>query len=689
MGWKAKIESYDEQALVDLTSVGLLRRAHKQVDAGAVRILAAEGRENQGVFAVNEQTVVLPDAPLTEAACDCRAAGLCVHILAAVLFARQARRPPEAESAGSSQPDTAVIEKELMALAPEMIFKWAGKPSVRQARRLLSHLPREDRRLVPADTSLELVLSPEVRCRYVPGSGLDGIICESAGKRRKAVIAACLLYWWQQRGCEISWPPDSGDGQSRPGPLSKVEKQLTAAFREQLAGMLRAGLMHLPQHGEDALRDLAWSARGGRLPRLSALGLQLVGEMEAFRQGLTGTDSRQVLDLLANLYVLCQALEHSPAEAVENLRGQFRREYQPCNLGPLWMAGAYLYETRSGARGLNLVFWDLESNRPFQLNCGRTGEAARDFDPAAAWQAVLAWRQGRSPQALNNKVVRLENARVSPDSRLSLSAETVLHSVSDMADAIQAVSSAGFSDWRLLSRHWAAALQEPQPILQPVLIRPRRTEPLVLNDIAQCWTGRAQDQTGQWLRLTLPVGDRHNKRAAAFNKCIEAAPADIRGLVLEPRLGRQALQLSPVSLVVKSKSGLIAVHPDLESASIKQRSKVTNLVKRLTTHRYEKAPAERPEPPYGAALENTIAQIQDRILGAAEVGLDCNYLDREQAAAFAQILESLGARRLAGLVDRLGRRRDHVTLIQAHYAFLLAVRQLQIYSLTGSDQPVE
>lgn len=681
MSWKAKITAYDEQALVDLTSVGLLRRARKQVEAGTVRALAADESESQGIFAVNDQTVVLPDGPLTEAGCDCRAVGLCVHILAAVLFARQSPAPDEAEPSPAPEKTAALLEKELQDLTPQKIFTWAGKPALRTAVELLARLPGDDRRTIPGDTSLEIVLGDAVRCRYVQGAGLQGVICDAPDHRRKGVIAACLLHWRQQGGDEIPWPEDLGGGQTGSVHLSEDEKQLTHAIREHLAGMLRAGLIHLPRHMEDTLRDLAWSARGGRLPRLSALALQLVGEMTAFRKGRTGTGSGRVFDLLVHVYVLCEALARSPVEAMAPLRGRFRRDYHPRAVGPLWMVGAGKYETRSGAKGLNLVFWDLANNRPLQVNCGRSGEAARGFDPAEAWKTVLGWQKGCSPQMLNNKVLQLENAKVSQDGRLSLSGETLLKENTDPQDQNRAIETAGYHSWDQLCRDLAAELQKPQPAPGPLLVRPSRITPLVLEEISQQWTGWVRDQAGQWLRLTLPVSDSHARRAEAFNRCVAACATDIRGVVLVCGFARQRLRLLPVSLIVKTRTGFTCLHPDLEFYDIKQQLNLTSLIKRLIPKKQAAAPELPPVSPYAEELEGLIRKVQDMILGAAEVGLACDYLEREQTAGYAATLESGGAPRLARLVGRLGAHKDPTALIQAHYALQMIHRQIHIHGL--------
>lgn len=688
MGWKETLSVYDQEALADLTSVGLVRRAGKQVAAGAVAPVSADAddAEVQGTFTVGDQTVVFKDAPLAEADCGCRATGLCVHILAAVIFAQKAADRTEQGEAVGSPSTRAEIEAELLALTPEAVFKWAGKPATRQAIELLSRLPEGERRVVAGDTSLEIVLAEGARCRYLPGGGrpedgLDAVICEAPDRRRKGVITACLIYWLEQHGIVVEWPTDLGGGATGALSLSAEERALTRAVQDQLAGMLGTGLMHLARHREDALGDLAGSARGGRLPHLAALLRQLVGEMEALRERQSGGEPGLVLDRLVHAYLLCQTLAHSPVAAMDRLRGQFRRQYVPRKVGLLWMAGAHQYETRSGARGLSLILWDLEHDRPHTVNCGRTGETAGGFDPASAWRTALGWKHGRAPQDLNNQLLTLDNVKASFDGRLSLSGQTILVDAIPAAAAAEAIHHSGHQRWENLCRKLAAVLQEPQPLLSPVLIRPRKITPLALDEVSQEWVGWAMDDNKAWLRLSLPVSKRHNQRAAAINQYLAAVGGGLRTVTLEVRLVNQRPVLQPVSLVIDSQAGPVALHPDLEFIDLNKQLRLGDRLKGRLTRRTAAPPADEKGPEHSAGRERLMSQLEEMLLGAAEIGLDCPYLDAEQIEKLGLDLKSAGANVLVGLMERLGRRNNAAALIQAHYGLQLARRRLHIHDL--------
>src|SRR5690348_9760399 len=76
--------SLDAAALEALASKGLLRRAQKDVERGIEIRLVGEA-ETTLRLAVGDFVVTLPETGPATATCLCPAAGICQHILAAVL----------------------------------------------------------------------------------------------------------------------------------------------------------------------------------------------------------------------------------------------------------------------------------------------------------------------------------------------------------------------------------------------------------------------------------------------------------------------------------------------------------------------------------------------------------------------------------------------------------------------------
>ena len=114
---QAAYANYDDEALAALASIGLLRRAAKDVEAGKVA-WHPEGGAAAGSVAADGQRVQLALPGPAAARCDCPAPGVCKHILAAALWLRAAPAAgPEtgAGGAASAPPAPAPVLDEVLA----------------------------------------------------------------------------------------------------------------------------------------------------------------------------------------------------------------------------------------------------------------------------------------------------------------------------------------------------------------------------------------------------------------------------------------------------------------------------------------------------------------------------------------------------------------------------------------------
>ena len=675
MSWKRQILSYDAEALAELTSVGLVHRARKQVDAGNVAL--ESDTPSEGILFVGSRTVAIGTGPLTEARCDCSASGSCVHVMAAVLFMRDQRAVAAATEAETAPALSA--EEDLQQYPPAQIFIFAGKTGIRQAARLLSAVPEEERTIESGGTSIKIELGAGQQCRYVAGAGLGGIICEAPERQRKGIVTACLLHWWQARGQNIEWPEIDLD-QTSDRPLTRNEIELTRRLDEALIQMLDTGLMHLPRHIEDVLRGLAWSARGENLPRLSAQVLRLSGELAAFRQQRAGADPLLLLNRITALKALLVALAECPPKKRTALRGLFKREYSHRKLGPLWLCSGYQYATRSDALGISVLLWDLNSGEALQVNVGRTGEAARTFHPHTAWQSVLAWQKGRSPAALNGQVLELKGAKVSSDGRLSQSKTTRIMKNETAGKYADRLETMGYRDWRQLTDAMTRRLGLAGETNWPVIIRPKHLQTFTVAEYEQQWVGWVGDRCGRWLRLSLPVNACHDQRVKFLNQLIKWTAGRIWGLVLDIRRTETQLNLTPVSVIIRKSNEWICLQPDLERIDLKRHARLGAWL-RQRMRREKDLPLETIHPPDLSGLHDLFERIQEKLLGAAELGLRCSYLEEAPLKPLIADLQSIGVNDLAHCMERLEKKATADSLIRAQYALQAARQQ---YLIQGS-----
>src|SRR3954451_6539854 len=119
------VPSLDTSSLEALANKGLLRRAQKDLERGVeTKILGETG--NALRLRIAEFEVSLPDSGPAAAKCSCPAAGVCQHILAAVIFLQK----PTAETASETLPPVSdalaqnSATQEWMAITAEQLEQW-------------------------------------------------------------------------------------------------------------------------------------------------------------------------------------------------------------------------------------------------------------------------------------------------------------------------------------------------------------------------------------------------------------------------------------------------------------------------------------------------------------------------------------------------------------------------------------
>ncbi|KLU19719.1 hypothetical protein ABE79_02670 [Proteus mirabilis] len=135
MSWQTVYFHYDEDALTVFANAGLLRRARKDVDNKKVSLTDA----NTGQFSSDGQNVILHEAGIQQASCDCSASGCCKHILAAVLWLQINNSADNSNDDNSNEtsPETVAEPIEitpllptLFTLEPEALIKKSRKTSL-------------------------------------------------------------------------------------------------------------------------------------------------------------------------------------------------------------------------------------------------------------------------------------------------------------------------------------------------------------------------------------------------------------------------------------------------------------------------------------------------------------------------------------------------------------------------------
>lgn len=317
---RADLLALTADALASLANRGLVKRATKELDAGAGPVLGVEGGTVTGRFADGVEVALPPGAGLDRASCTCGAAGVCRHRVAVVL----AYQREHGEAAFSPWSPGAITDDRLRDLLGDRVLT--------AARRLhRAGLPVRLTRPTAADPVATAEL-PSCTVRFlVPGElGYVHTDAAAAGRDQWAALAVWAFREADERGLtddvvrfDVGGSPDDAvggmdsvlgladvlllDGAATANPvfeaaLDRARADLATARLhwpalavEELAGALRAyrarSAHHDPAHVAELLTELHARARATG-PRSQVLGTEEAAETPLRRVRLTALGCR-------------------------------------------------------------------------------------------------------------------------------------------------------------------------------------------------------------------------------------------------------------------------------------------------------------------------------------------------------------------------------------------------------------
>ena len=164
-------------------------------------------------------------------------------------------------------------------------------------------------------------------CRYVAGTGLDGMVSELPKSRRAVVHLAAVLMVWQLHGKTFELPGESAAEPPEPSNiLTASDCEFLQQIRAVVSELLSNGLSHVSEVTASHLQALNMSAGGEGLPRLAAMLRNLEGTIELLAQRDFRADEHEALDQLAKIHALCAAMEMTDADLAP-LRGRRRGDH--------------------------------------------------------------------------------------------------------------------------------------------------------------------------------------------------------------------------------------------------------------------------------------------------------------------------------------------------------------------------
>ena len=548
----AVYRGYDDAALALLSNPGLVRRAGKLVAAGGI---AVDGSD----VTVGDVVVRLAPAGPAAARCPCPGTGVCVHILAASMWMRQAgAESPGGESPGS---ETAVVPvadplATLLATDPLALCREGGIAVVRRAKAYLESLDASLNEVTTVVDQSRLAISVGERqtpIYYVDGAGLAGMVSDAESSERLVVHLAALVRVFRANGRDWAWPTAATDAEG--ASFASVHGDTIELLTATLSSLITAGLSHVGTESAERLSAIAVRARAEGLPLLARTTTSAAGLLSELADRRDESTEREVAVALAQVWALAAALSASTPDRIAPLVGTVRRDFSGVTTIDLLPLGALWWMSSTGARGISLAVADRATGTIELVTTARPAGTDPGFRKSA--DASLVWSS--SLQHLAAGPFRLEKARRSDDGSLSASggeARVVRDAGVDFdRDELRRVA---VNSWEGIG---GAGGGFGAPSTVAVLLAPGAVGDIRIDEAAQQLVWPLVDSDGDVLEARVDVSPESTARIEALI-ALSAARTPVEFVLVQ--LGRRGghRTIEPTGVFVREKSGLSLIVPD-------------------------------------------------------------------------------------------------------------------------------
>ncbi|MBN8602783.1 MAG: hypothetical protein J0M26_17230 [Planctomycetes bacterium] len=245
--------------------------------------------------------------------------------------------------------------------------------------------------------------------------------------------------------------------------INVLEVEISNAIREDrlrvaekcltlLSSATISGLAHPSSRLIERFETCAIAAEAANFPRLARLLDSIANDIQLQIDRNAAADLQQMFDRVLVAYALCRAatkarqeeemvesgstdiiplstkasdasrsVRNKPAARQAELYGRSRSQYVPVGDLVLYGIGAYAWKTDSGYEGITALFWDPNEKRFLTASDSRGEGQDHTFDVRLAYTSPFGWKNSPSLQQNCRQHLRLTDAKLNWDGRLSSS----------------------------------------------------------------------------------------------------------------------------------------------------------------------------------------------------------------------------------------------------------------------------
>ena len=462
------------EALAQLTNVGLVKRAQREVEGGSpAQLTRGEDGVLRGQFADGVVTEIAPGQSVADARCSCGAA-LCRHRLIVVL-AWQRRAGGQA---ARELPSPGAVD-------PDALRAWAGPTAWAQAQRLRAAGLLVDIRRGDSSDPVPTALLPQATVRFHGGDDPGAAQSDATPADHRACVVVGFLAF---RTADAD-SPGKAHARVQLGARAVAAEGLADACDRLLAGLVRHGLADGGARHAPALSELL-----GQAQRAGATWLLLA--LQDLERWLANFDARSArfeahagLRLLAEIPARVRAAGGSGELAAQHALGVGEKLETPLARVRLRTLGLRI-EADGEQRAARLALFDPDTSARIAWRCRWDNRGAHDVGTVERARQARVSNSGRLHDLAHGQLVTV-SAHRRADGELRLGTghggrTSLLPQSPDWSDLPSGLTLTRIGDWRAARAHLPPALLRPRHALaEHVVFAPARVEELGFDPATQ------------------------------------------------------------------------------------------------------------------------------------------------------------------------------------------------------------
>lgn len=557
MDWKKQLSEIEDEYLIGLTNKGTVKRAYKDKESAAVKIVKTE---EAAVLQVEEETVTL-HIPLGESKCSCPSRSICRHIILAILTLKESVANDEIISkddstaktadSGFSEKNNTTTETDLTVSSERSKITETDKTSlqeqlwneIRSYPEKVLYRTMGTRRFASFQNKIRENIQPDMEESSVftiqlPGenitvkllSPLEYSSC-TCHKKELCPHKAEAILWCKLKAGVLSLK-ELEESQKKEISLDPEQiKNAAVQMKSYLEELMATGLSRISPDVTDSLERFAIISHNAGLADFERTFRTLGTLYQSYLKRQASFQTADLMRKLTKLYYRVNILiEKEDLSFLAKEAGEFQAEYLP--VGNLDLTGITIehFKDAAGYEGNTVYFLEATTKKWYTYTMARPTFYDNQKMRNRKQKAETPWNLNCSLETMTELQIHLTDARCDRRRRLSSSKETKAEILGNRLSDPESAADWYYEDFgrlfmeRIKKPERAESSKEDVWGRDLVLIQPAFCEKAVFSKTDQVLSMTLYDKEKREVLLELPYSKEEKESIRYLEKLKEQEP---------------------------------------------------------------------------------------------------------------------------------------------------------------------